>query len=745
MAIKGSFPISMSKQHLAQPTDSPLSHQAVENTQGPDWSDQKYRRLFEAINTGFALCQTIKDQTGKMIDCRFLELNPAFEKLTGVHPQEAVGKTARDVFPALDPAWFDTYQQLIDSGQTIRFERFMPGLDRWFEMTAFFYGNDQFVVHYDDITARRQAQESQQQSKVSLQLALDIAQLGTWSWNLLTNEGYLDVRGAELIGLAPGHLANVAQAQMSSIHPDDLAHTEAEVMAGIARGLPFGLSYRVIHPDQSVHHIRSRFHVVTDPKGRPVELMGTNLDITAEYELTTALRQNQEKQAFLLALSDALQALADPIEIQTTSVRLLEQYLGNTQIQFIPMTGQEVIIHAVHGSHQPLRMDTFRSMTLGVKSLVSDRGGQVQVVADVAIDPVHTLAERAELQAAQIGAYITVPLVKKQQWVATLTILSIQARSWTLSEVELIQETAERTWTVLERSRTETTLAQREEQLRQLLANLESQVQQRTEELAAANHELAINNQALAESNGLLVRSNANLQTFAFIASHDLQEPLRKIQQFGDLLKTCLTDPTVEALMYLERMQISASRMSTLIRDLLNYSRISTLRDQSAPVSLQTIVATVLNTLDWTIQQTEAQIQVGPLPMLPGDAAQLGQLFQNLLSNALKFVKPGVDPRIQILSSWVLASDLPKGVTPLRPVSGYYRIDVVDNGIGFEEKYLDRIFQVFQRLHDKSKFAGTGIGLAICEKVVTNHGGAITASSQSGQGATFSVFLPSYE
>ncbi|KAA9357256.1 ATP-binding protein [Larkinella humicola] len=745
MAIKGSFPITMSKQHLAQPTDSPLSHQAVENSQGPDWSDQKYRRLFEAINTGFALCQTIKNQTGKMIDCRFLELNPAFEKLTGVPPQEAVGKTARDVFPALDPAWFDTYQQLIDSGQTIRFERFMPGLDRWFEMTAFFYGNDQFVVHYDDITARRQAQESQQQSKVSLQLALDIAQLGTWSWNLLTNEGYLDARGAELIGLAPGHLANVAQAQMSSIHPDDLAHTEAEVMAGIARGLPFGLSYRVIHPDQSVRHIRSRFHVVTDPKGSPVELMGTNLDMTAEYELTTALRQNQEKQAFLLALSDALQALADPIEIQTTSVRLLEQYLGNTQIQFIPMTGQEVIIHAVHGSHQPLRMDTFRSMTLGVKSLDSDRGGQVQVVADVAMDPVHTLAERAELQAAQIGAYITVPLVKKQQWVATLTILSIQARSWTLSEVELIQETAERTWTVLERSRTETALGQSEEQLRQLLANLESQVQQRTEELAAANHELAINNQALAEANGLLVRSNANLQTFAFIASHDLQEPLRKIQQFGDLLKTYLTDPAGEALMYLERMQISASRMSTLIRDLLNYSRISTLRDQSAPVSLQTIVATVLNTLDWTIQQTEAQIQVGPLPMLPGDAAQLGQLFQNLLSNALKFVKPGVDPRIQILSSWVLASDLPKGFTPHRPVSGYYRIDVVDNGIGFEEKYLDRIFQVFQRLHGKSKFAGTGIGLAICEKVVTNHGGAITASSQSGQGATFSVFLPGYE
>ncbi|GAB3800624.1 ATP-binding protein [Spirosoma humi] len=678
-----------------------------------------------------------------MIDCRFLELNPAFETLTGVNPQRAIGKTARDVFPALEPEWFDAYQPVMDSGQTIRVEQFIPGLDRWFEMTAFFFGNDQFVVHYEDITARRQALESQQQSKARLQLALDVAQLGTWSWNLLTNEGYLDARGAELIGLPPGYQANVAQAQMASIHPDDLARTEADVMAGIARGVPFGLSYRVIHPDQSVHHIRSRFHVVADQTGHPVELMGTNLDITAEYELTTALRQSQEKQAFLLALSDALHALADPIEIETTAGRLLEEHLGDTRVLFDQRIGQEVITHPADGRHQLLNMDPFRSLTLGVKPSVSFPAGQVQVVTDVALDPVYTPVERAVLLAAQIGAYITVPLVKQQQWVATLTVHSIRQRAWTSSEIDLVQETAERTWAALERARAENALSQSEEQLRQLSASLESQVLQRTGELAAANHELAVNNQALAEANGLLLRSNANLQTFAYIASHDLQEPLRKIQQFGDLLKTRYTDSTGEAVVYLERMQLAAARMSTLIRDLLNYSRISTQRDQSAPVSLQAIVATVLNTLDWTIQQTGAQIQVGPLPTLTGDASQLGQLFQNLLSNALKFSKPGVAPLIQIVSSRVSAYDLPKGFTPHRAVSDYYRIEVADNGIGFEEKYLDRIFQVFQRLHGKNEFAGTGIGLAICEKVVTNHGGAITATSQSGQGATFSVYLPS--
>ncbi|QKZ13821.1 PAS domain S-box protein [Spirosoma sp. KUDC1026] len=278
---------------------------------------------------------------------------------------------------------------------------------------------------------------------------------------------------------------------------------------------------------------------------------------------------------------------------------------------------------------------------------------------------------------------------------------------------------------------------------------LEQQVQQRTEELTASNNELEAANQEYAElttklqeSNGLLRRSNENLQQFAYVASHDLQEPLRKIQQFGDLLKTRYADSTGDEGVYLDRMQSAASRMSTLIKDLLNFSRISTQRDTSAPVSLQTIVENVLTTLEFTIRETGARIQVGALPTLSGDASQLGQLFQNLLSNALKFRRADTVPIILIQAHRVDAGDLPASVQLSRVVPQYYHIQVADNGVGFDEKYLDRIFQVFQRLHGKSEFIGTGIGLAICEKVVTNHGGAITASSQPGQGATFDVYLP---
>ena len=277
---------------------------------------------------------------------------------------------------------------------------------------------------------------------------------------------------------------------------------------------------------------------------------------------------------------------------------------------------------------------------------------------------------------------------------------------------------------------------------RELQLALENEVREQTEALASTNEELATINEDLIELNNLLLRSNDNLQKFAYVASHDLQEPLRKIQQFGDLLKSQYAESLGEGVDYLERMQSAASRMSTLIRDLLNFSRISTQRDTNVPVPLDKVVSTVLTDLDLRIQETGAVVTVAPLPTLLGDQPQLEQLFQNLVSNALKFRRAGIQPVIHISSYRVNHPDLPSSVKPVRTAAAYHRIDVADNGIGFDEKYVDRIFQVFQRLHGRNEFAGTGIGLAISEKVVANHGGAITATSQPGQGTTFSAYFP---
>jgi PAS domain S-box-containing protein len=277
---------------------------------------------------------------------------------------------------------------------------------------------------------------------------------------------------------------------------------------------------------------------------------------------------------------------------------------------------------------------------------------------------------------------------------------------------------------------------------RELQLALEAQVQQRTEELASANEELEASNEELEETNGLLMRSNDNLQQFAYVASHDLQEPLRKIQQFSDLLKNRYAAQLGDGTDFLDRMQSAATRMSMLIKDLLTLSRISSGQDRNEPIFLTQVLNIALTDLELIIEESGAVIRIDPLPTIQGDPVQLGQLFQNLLSNALKFRRPGMTPQIQVRSRIVAAADLPATVRPARSTANYTCISISDNGIGFDEKYVDRIFQVFQRLHGKSEFAGTGIGLAICEKVAVNHGGAISATSQPGQGSTFSVYLP---
>ena len=237
-----------------------------------------------------------------------------------------------------------------------------------------------------------------------------------------------------------------------------------------------------------------------------------------------------------------------------------------------------------------------------------------------------------------------------------------------------------------------------------------------------------------------LRRSNLELQEFASVASHDLQEPLRKIQAFGDRLKMkCAPALGESGRDYLERMQDAARRMQILLHDLLTLSRITSKAAPFEPVDLRSVVEEVVSDLEVRIEQNRARVEVGRLPTIDADPAQMRQLFQNLISNALKFHAPDTNPEV-IISAKVLdnAESLP-GAMPGEEIC---QVMVRDNGIGFDERYLERIFQVFQRLHSRSDFEGTGIGLAVCRKIADRHGGLISAKSAEGDGATFIVTLP---
>jgi PAS domain S-box-containing protein len=265
---------------------------------------------------------------------------------------------------------------------------------------------------------------------------------------------------------------------------------------------------------------------------------------------------------------------------------------------------------------------------------------------------------------------------------------------------------------------------------------IEQMVTQRTKELGEAN-------EALIKSNDDLKRSNASLEEFANAASHDLKEPLRKVQFFTDQLKGKLDKVLdAEATRLIERIGDATSRMRLLVEDLLEYSHVSHLSQQMEEVNLNEKIKLVLSDLEVVVEEKQASFTIGSLPMVKGYRRQLQQLFQNLISNALKYSKPHISPDITIISHEVRGENagipLPAGEWN----SPFYLIEVKDNGIGFDQSNSELIFQMFKRLHGKSEYSGTGVGLAIVKKVVQNHNGYIWAEGQSGIGATFKVLLP---
>jgi signal transduction histidine kinase len=260
-------------------------------------------------------------------------------------------------------------------------------------------------------------------------------------------------------------------------------------------------------------------------------------------------------------------------------------------------------------------------------------------------------------------------------------------------------------------------------ELNDIKLNLEHKVEERTAALQEANKELET--------------SNAELQQYAFIASHDLQEPLRKIITFSQIVKErCIND--AEGNQYINRIISSSERMRTLINDLLTYSKLA-ITPAFISTPLNKIIQETITDLELLIKETKAEIVVEKLPSIEVIPDQMRQVFQNIISNALKFSKQDVSPVIKI---W---SDCTKEISAESNANvkgNYCRIYIADNGIGFNEQYLDKIFTMFQRLHGRTEYEGTGIGLSIVKKIIENHNGIVTAKSKEGEGTTFIIILP---
>ncbi|MGH9363587.1 MAG: sensor histidine kinase, partial [Thermoanaerobaculia bacterium] len=371
---------------------------------------------------------------------------------------------------------------------------------------------------------------------------------------------------------------------------------------------------------------------------------------------------------------------------------------------------------------RPVAVQGERVGTVVVKSGLSEIRARVARYAGIAALVLAASSLAAFLLSSRLQRLISEPilsLVRTARAVAERKDFSVRAEPEGSGEVGLLVTAFNEMLDQIERR--ESALTRSLDRLRRAQESLV----ERTREVERANRELA--------------RSNRELEEFASVASHDLQEPLRKITAFGDRLRGLAGGLDEKGRDYLERMQNAAARMQGLIEDLLAYSRVTTRAQPFARVDLAAVVRDALSDLELRIERSDAALAVGELPTIDADASQMRQLFQNLLANALKFQRPGEAPAIRV------SAELRDGAGESGAGPPHCRITVEDNGIGFDEKYLDRLFKPFQRLHGQSVYEGTGIGLAICSKIAQRHGGSITASSRPGEGARFVVTLPLHQ
>lgn len=416
-------------------------------------------------------------------------------------------------------------------------------------------------------------------------------------------------------------------------------------------------------------------------------------------------RQNMRSQLFAEVALKIRQSLQLE-EILHTTVIEVQKLLQTDRVLIYrllkPNGFGKVVTEAVAPNFPSVTSQNITDDCFGSEYLRNYRQGRIYAIADVENSKNVQPCLVEFLKQFGVKAKLVVPiLLKEELWGLLIAHQCVNPRQWQSFEIELLQHLADQVSIAVAQA--------------QLLAE---ETRQRQE----------------------LARSNAELQQFAYVASHDLQEPLRKIQAFGNRLKNKYNDAlTAQGRDYLERMQNAAQRMQFLIDDLLTLSQVVTKELPFAPVSLDQVAREVLSDLELYIQQTKGRVFVDELPIIESDPVQMRQLLQNLINNALKFHRFQEPPVVKLYSKLIISQErqLEKSAFP-----DLCQIIVEDNGIGFDERYLDRIFNIFQRLHNRSEYEGTGMGLAICRKIVERHGGSITAKTTPGVGATFIATLP---
>jgi PAS domain S-box-containing protein len=650
----------------------------VEARKRVEENEEKYRSLFESMDQGFCVIEMIFDEKGQPVDYRFLEANPMFEELTGL--KGGLGKTARELVPELEAHWFIRYGNVALTGKAIRFTEGSDAMGRWFDVYAYRAGGEgsrRVALLFTNITEQRKAQAAMQASEERFRQMVEHAPAAI----TLT-------RGADMI------LESVNEPMLQIIGKTDpkdvLGKTLLEVVPELAGQEVFKALQRVMETGKPY---RGTEIPVKRLIGGRQEMFYVNLSFTPIIEsgkTTAVLHLAIDVSAQVHARhkieenSEALQMAIDIAELGTFVVDL-----GRNRAQF---------------TSRVARWFGFRETELDMQAVfdaihASDRERVVNEITNT--------RKNESFSRHDITYRVPDPLTGAERYLRSLgrTFFNKEGKAIQISGV--IQDV--------------TTQVQYQQQIEHSEALLQQRVKERMQELEGKNREL---------------------EQFAYAASHDMQEPLRKIATFSNFMleyNNAQLDERGKG--YLAKIGASVQRMKNIIDDLLQYSHQTREDRQFLPTDLSEVIAEIESDLDLVIEQKGAVIEKEPLPTVVAVHNQLHQLFYNLITNALKFSKPGLPPYIYIGCEERYGADLPQ-IPNLDSEKLYVLITVKDDGIGFEQEYAAQIFTLFKRLHGRSEYEGTGIGLALCKKIAENHGGAIWAEGRQGEGATFHVVLP---
>lgn len=546
-----------------------------------------------------------------------------------------------------------------------------------------------------DVTELVNSNEQLKLANLKLEEAMAAGLVGSWSWDIKNNIVTADKGLAELFGVSSekAFLGLPIETFLNSIYEDDRNEVTNLIGATVASGKRFECEYRTIDTKGKIRWVIARGRVERDKSGNALHFPGVMIDISSRKKAEEELKDSEVRLRFMADTMPQLVWITRPDGYHEYYNKHWYDYTGT-----IPGTtdgdGWNNLFHAD---------DQERAHKVWQKSL--NTGDPYEIKYRLYNAP-----------------------TKKYRWVIGRALpykdKSGQIIKWygTCTDVDDSIKELEK------RQKLEKALQDEKERL-------ESRVNERTSQLKLTNEGLREEikkrqkvERKLRKFSDELKRSNHELEEFAYVSSHDLQEPLRKIRAFGDLLAEEYGGKLGDGKEYLLRMQSSANRMSQLIEDLLTFSRVTTKTAVTKDIDLNIIMHDVINDLDNRIKREQGEVRIlSKLPTIRADETHMRQLFQNLISNGLKFHDPKTKPVVEI---------------SYQKENNAHTILVKDNGIGIEEEYLDKIFAVFQRLHAKQAFDGTGIGLAVCKKIVERYNGTIKVESQLGVGTTFNISMP---